>query len=362
MKREHVFLVAVWFSIAVVFVLFGKLILPFIVPMAWAVILAIMWSPVHRTLSKRVRPPGLAAALSTLAVALVIIAPATYISVLLVQEATGVYEKFSAESVSATMDELGTRIDPIIRSWGQRLSGFVDLSSWDFRTIVTRVAGKANDWAGKYASSMATNIGKVILQFFLMLVTIYYFFKDGQVFKKALTESIPLSNSRSDELMAQITGVIKSAIFGSLVVAAIQGAIGGLLFAILGLPSPILWGGVMMFFALIPLLGAFVVYIPAALVLFTDGSPVKAGILLVVGIGVVSQIDNILRPLLMAGRTNLHPLLLFFSILGGVSAFGPVGLVAGPVIAALFVVILDVYRSEVGGAAAAKPTGSSDKN
>lgn len=358
MKRENVFLVAVWLSIAVVFFLFGKMILPFVAPIAWAVVLAVTWNPLHRALAKKVRHPGLAAALSTMAVALVIIAPAAYIGVLLVDEAKTVYERFTVGQSSTTIDELATRFDPIIQTWGAKLSGFVDVSGWDFRTIVTNIAGKVNGWVAKYAASMLANIGKVTLQFFLMLVSIYYIFKDGELFKERLKEAIPLSNNRSEDLMAHITEVMKSAIFGTLVVAAIQGAIGGVLFLVLGLPSPILWGAVMMFFALIPLLGAFVVYIPAAIVLLVGGSYVKATILLVAGVGVVSQIDNFLRPLLMAGRTKIHPALLFFAILGGVSAFGFVGLVAGPVIAALLVVILDVYRQEVGSTIGARPAGA----
>ncbi len=362
MKREHVFLVAVWLLIAIVFVLFAKMILPFITPVAWAVVLAVTWNPLHKALAKRVRPPGLAAALSTAAVALVIVAPATYIGVQVVDEATAVYERFQTGTTSTTIDELATRFDPVIQAWSSKLSGFIDTSSWDFRTIVTGVAGKVNEWVAEHAADTLANVGKVILQFFLMLVTMYYIFKDGLLFKQRLKESIPLSNTRSEELMDHITEVLKAAIFGSLVVAAIQGAIGGLLFLVLGLPSPILWGAVMMFFALIPLLGAFVVYIPAAVVLLIDGSYIKAIVLLVAGIGIVSQIDNFLRPLLMAGRTKIHPLLLFFAILGGVSAFGFVGLVVGPVIAALFVVILDVYRQEVGETIGAKPLGSPPAN
>lgn len=358
MKRESVFLVAVWLCIAVVLALFGKMILPFITSAAWAVVLAVTWHPLHRALAKRIRPPGLAAAMSTAAVALVIIAPSTYVGVLIIDEAKAAYEHFQGGASSTTIDELATRFDPVIQAWSSKLSGFIDTSGWDFRAMVTGIAAKVNEWAAKHAATTLANVGKVILQFFLMLVTIYYIFKDGVLFKQRLIESIPLSNARSEELMHHITEVLKSAIFGSLVVAAIQGGLGALLFLVLGLPSPILWGAVMMFFALIPLLGAFVVYIPAALVLLMDGSYIKAVILLAAGIGIVSQIDNFLRPMLMAGRTKIHPLLLFFSILGGVSAFGFVGLVAGPVIAALVVVILDVYRREVGETIGSKPAGA----
>lgn len=361
MKRENVFLVAVWLSISVVFILFYKMIVPFVAPIAWAIVLVVSWNPIHRQLAEKVRPRGIAAAISTVTVALVILAPAAYIGTTLIREASGLYEHFQTGAASRVMDELSTRFDPVIHSWGSKLSGFIDVSGWSFRSLLTDIAARVNEWAVRHSAAMLANMGRVTLQFFLMLVTIYYLFKDGAVFKDRLKEAIPLSNKRSEELMAHMTEVLRSAIFGTLVVAAIQGAIGGLLFLILGLPSPILWGAVMAFFALIPVLGAFVVYIPAALILLAEGDYVKAVILLVAGVGIVSQIDNFLRPLLMAGRTKIHPLLLFFAILGGVSAFGFVGLVAGPVVAALMVVILDVYRQEVGDPIGGRPAGSASQ-
>jgi len=344
-KREWLFLAALLTFIIGVFVLFYKLIVPFFAPIAWAVILVVTCNPAHQWLAVRIRSRGLAALLSTIAVAILILGPAVWLVMTLVGEARNLYEWIqSGELTSQTISELASRIDPFIESLGKKLGGFIDISKWDFQTVAFNLVGKLSKWIIDNTTATLANIGKVALQFLMMLLTMYYLFKDGAPLVESVKSSIPLPQARAGQMMSHVTDVVRATIYGGLVVAAIQGALGGVLFWILGLPSPALWGAVMGFFALIPLLGAFVVYIPAALILLAGGFYVKAVILLAVGIGLVSQIDNVLRPALISGRTQMHPLLLFFSIAGGVSVFGLLGLVLGPVVAALFVSLFEVYR------------------
>ena len=179
----------------------------------------------------------------------------------------------------------------------------------------------------------------------------YYLFKDGDKMVEQVRESIPLPKDRARQMLEEVTGVVRATIYGGLLVAAIQGALGGLIFWILGVPSPVFWGTVMGFLSLIPVLGAFIVFIPAAGILALSGFYIKAIILLAFGFGVVSQIDNFLKPMFISGRTQLHPLLLFFSILGGLQVFGFLGIVLGPVVAALFVGVFDLYRGTLREAA-----------
>lgn len=344
-KREWVFLAALLAFIVCVFVLFYKLIVPFFAPIAWAVIFVVTCNPAHQWLAARVRPRGLAAFISTTAVALLILGPAIWLIMTLVGEARNLYDWIqTGEWTSQAIKDLAARIDPIILELNHRLSGFVDLSKWDFQSVALSFIGKLSKWIVDNTSSGLANVGKVALQFLMMLLTMYYLFKDGASLFENVKSAIPLPGKRPGEMLSHVTDVVRATIYGGLVVAAIQGTLGGLLFWILGLPSPVLWGAVMAFFALIPLLGAFVVYIPAAIVLFAGGFYIKAIVLIAVGIGLVSQIDNILRPMLISGKTQMHPLLLFFSIAGGVSVFGLLGLVLGPVIAALFIALLEVYR------------------
>lgn len=347
-KREHVFLAALLAFIVGVFVLFYKLIVPFFAPIAWAVVFVVTCSPAHRWLAARVRPRGLAALISTTAVAVLILGPSIWLVVTLVGEARNLYEWIqSGDWTSEAIAELAHRIDPVIQTLGEKLGGFVDLSKWDFQSVALNFIGKLSKWIVDNTTATLANVGKVALQFLMMLLTMYYLFKDGAPLFENVRASIPLPRERAGQMLSHVTDVVRATIYGGLVVAAIQGTLGGLLFLVLGLPSPVLWGAVMAFFALIPLLGAFVVYVPAAIILFAGGSYVKAVVLLAVGAAVVSQIDNFLRPMLISGRTQMHPLLLFFSIAGGVSVFGLLGLVLGPVVAALFVGLFEVYRMTI---------------
>ena len=204
--------------------------------------------------------------------------------------------------------------------------------------------GGVSGFIVRNTTSVLANIGEAGFHFVLMLLTMYYLFKDGDGLMERLRDSISLPDDRATSMLKHITDVIRATIYGGLVVAFVQGTLGGLLFLILGVRSPVFWGAVMGFLSLIPFLGAFLVYIPAALIFIVGGSYIKGLVLLIFGIGVVSQIDNFLRPLLISGRTEMHPLLLFFSIAGGLSVFGLLGLVMGPVIAAIFVAIFDLYR------------------
>ncbi len=344
-KREWIFLAALLAFIVAIFVLFYKLIVPFFAPIAWAIVIVVTCNPAHQWLAARIRPRGLAAFISTTAVAVLILGPSVWLIVTLVGEARNLYEWIqTGEFTSQTISELASRIDPFVQSLGEKLGGFVDVSKWDFQSVAFTFVGKISKWIVDNTSAALANIGKVALQFLMMLLTVYYLFKDGHALADSVRSSIPLPVKRTGQMLEHVSDVVRATIYGGLVVAGIQGTLGGLLFWILGLPSPVLWGAVMGFFALIPLLGAFVVYIPAALVLLAGGSYIKAIILLAIGIGVVSQIDNVLRPMLISGKTQMHPLLLFFSIAGGVSVFGLLGLVLGPVIAALFIAIFEVYR------------------
>ncbi len=346
-KRETIFAAALIALILGVFVLFYKLIAPFFTPIAWAVILVVTVNPLHQKIQARVRPRGLAAFISTFGVALLILGPATYLIVTLFGEAARLYDWLQGNWTSDTIRVLASRIDPIIQTLAAKLEGLIDLSKVDFQTIAINMLGKLTKFIADHGSATLANLGKVALQFLMMLLTMYYLFKDGSTLFDKVKSSIPLPEARSDAMLTHITDVVRATIHGGLVVAGLQGFLGGILFLILGLPSPALWGAVMGFFALIPLLGAFVVYVPAAIILFAGGFYWKGTILLAVGIGLVSQIDNVLRPLLISGRTQLHPLLLFFAFAGGVSVFGLLGLVLGPVVAALFVGIFEVYRMAI---------------
>jgi predicted PurR-regulated permease PerM len=172
----------------------------------------------------------------------------------------------------------------------------------------------------------------------------YYLFRDGERLRAAAYDIMPLSDDKAHEILNRTGEVIGASVYGVLVIAVVQGVLGGLAFWVLGLPSPLLWGVVMIFLSMIPMLGAFIVWVPAAIYLVLTGDWGKAIMLAVWGALVIGSVDNFLRPKLVGERTRLHELLVFFSVLGGLQVFGVLGIVLGPVIVAITIALLDVLR------------------
>jgi predicted PurR-regulated permease PerM len=340
-KRETLFAAALLLLMAAVFVLFYRVMAPFFVPLAWGAILVVSVQPLYSPLRARFRRAGVPALIMTAVVSLLIIGPIVYLVAALVGEASGLYDKMQTSIAENQFDWINLRNHPLVQGVIQRLDGIIDTSQWNLQDAVANLLKQASGFVVSNTAVLVTNIGRAILQFVLILLTMYYLFKDGDILIEQVRESIPLSAERVGQMLTEVTGVVRATIYGGLVVAALQGALGGLMFWILGIPSPVFWGAVMAF---LPVLGAFIVFIPAAGILALSGFYIKAIILLAFGIGVVSQIDNVLKPLLISGRTELHPLLLFFSILGGLEVFGFLGIVLGPVVAAVFVGVFELYR------------------
>lgn len=343
-KREVLFAAAVLILMAAVFVLFYKIMEPFFIPIAWSVILVVTIHPLNKWAVAKYRRPNLVALILTILVFIVIIAPLSYLGIALVSEATNLYERAQESLSGETLSWVDLRNHPIVQDILTRLDAVVDTSQWDLKSAVSEALQSVSGFLVSNTAKFLTNVGVAIFHFALIILTIFYLFRDGDGLMGTVRDSIPLPPERADQILARLTDVVRATIYGGLVVAAVQGTLGGLMFWILGIPSPVFWGTVMGFFSLLPFIGAFVVYIPAAIMLALAGQYVEAIVMITFGTVVVSQIDNLLRPMLISGRTHIHPLLMFFSILGGIQVFGFLGLVLGPVVAAIFVGVFDVYR------------------
>ncbi len=190
---------------------------------------------------------------------------------------------------------------------------------------------------------IAKGFSKFIFGLIVTLFATYYFFKDGESIKKTLLDFLPIPKYDRDTFFSRLEEMIKATIYGGVVIAVVQGLLGGLAFWILGIPSPLVWGMVMVLCAFIPFGGTGLVWVPGSIYLILSGSYIKAVILVVYGVMFIGTIDNLLRPYLMSSRTNIHPLLLFFSVMGGISAFGIIGIFAGPLIMALAIAFYELY-------------------
>jgi predicted PurR-regulated permease PerM len=312
---------------------------PFIEVLMWAAVLVVAFYPVHRRLLARTKRPGTSALLSCLLVVLTILLPLTLITIALVHELSGFAENLKA-NVSALLDPNSPVTGRFLR-WLEQYVNVEPLRSQDF--LAERLKGMGGAIAGRTLGFVGGIVGAVIETFFVIF-TMYYLFRDGNRIVSALPDVLPLERAQSEKILARTREVISASLYGVLVIASIQGALGGLAFWVLGLPSPLVWAVVMILLSMIPMAGAFIVWVPAAIFLAVSGFWVKAIILTVWGTLVIGTVDNFLRPKLVGEKTKLHELFIFFSVLGGLKVFGILGIVLGPVVLAITLALLEVFR------------------
>lgn len=319
-----------------------RLALPFLPPLVWALTLAVVFAPFHRWLESRLRRPNLAAGVSVLVIGMIVVGLATFVGQRLVMEAAR-----GAQTIQQRVESRDWRraieTRPRIAFIADTIEKQIDLSG----TVQTLAIWMTNTAAAIVKGSVFQGLG-VLLTFYLL----FFFIRDRRAAILALRSLLPLSGLEMDRLLDRTADTIVATVYGTLAVSAVQGLLGGLMFWWLGLPTPLLWGAVMATLAVLPLLGAFVVWVPAALLLALDGSFGKALILTVWGMVVVGGIDNLLRPLLSGSRLKLHTVLAFMSVVGGLVLFGPAGLILGPVVLTATMVLLEIWRARTVATAA----------
>ncbi|HEX8148289.1 MAG TPA: AI-2E family transporter [Pyrinomonadaceae bacterium] len=330
-----------------------KMLQPFIEVVLWAVVLVIVFFPIHKRIQARVGSPGWSAVLSCLLVIFVILVPLTLLTFAVVNELSDFAQMLqpkpdgtggAAGAAAGLFDPNSPYLGPAVRWVGQ----YVDVSKLGSQEFIAeRLKGVSGAIASRTLGFVGGAVGFVVEVFFVIF-TMYYLFRDGERLRAAAYDMMPLSGPQAREILDRTGEVIGASVYGVLIIAIIQGVLGGLAFWVLGLPSPLLWGVVMIFLSMIPMLGAFIVWVPAAIYLALTGHWVKAVVLAVWGGLVIGSVDNFLRPKLVGERTRLHELLVFFSVLGGLQVFGVLGIVLGPVIVAITIALLDVLRQADG--------------
>jgi predicted PurR-regulated permease PerM len=311
---------------------------PFLASLAWAAIFAAFFFPRYKRLEARLgRSP--AAAICTIAVTIIIIVPFVLVSITFIQEAA---QTIGRIDLGANSSKGLARVQHAWmwaqrQRWGQNLDTFEDF----LKTATTWLGGIV----ATGAAVLLKNFVVVIINLVIMLFALFFFFRDGEAIMNRVRRILPFEASFRDRRIAEAGELVRASIAAGLVVALVQGTFGGIAFAILGLGAPIFWGVMMAFFALLPL-GAWVIWGPVAGWLLLTGQIGRAIALVAIGAGVVGVIDNILRPLLMSGRTQMNGLLVFISLLGGLATFGLLGLVLGPIIMATTISFVDAYATE----------------
>jgi predicted PurR-regulated permease PerM len=310
--------------------------LPFLSALVWALALAVVCAPFHRWVEAKVRRSNLAAFVSVLAIGVVVLGLSTFVMQRLVQEASKGANLITTKIQSGEWKlafEANPRLAPLV-GWMERLN---------LPEALTAFAGWVSTTVGALVKGSAVAVLVLLLTFYLL----FFLLRDRQMALRALRSLAPLSAPEIDRLCRRVGETIHATIYGTVVVSAVQGLLGGLMFWWLGLPNPLLWGVVMAVVAVVPVLGAFVVWVPAAVFLVVNGSWIKGLILAAWGVVVVSSADNLLLPILVGKRLRLHTVIVFISAVGGLVLFGAAGLVLGPVVFTITKELLAVWRNRL---------------
>ncbi|HWP44418.1 MAG TPA: AI-2E family transporter [Blastocatellia bacterium] len=317
---------------------------PFIRPFLSAVVIAVVFFPVHARLARLVASPSLAALISTVLVILIVVLPAVLIGIAFYKEAASLYSYLDQKSEES--GGLGTYVMRLIEGPMRWLSQYVDVSQFNLGEWLRSRLQSITQFLVNEAGGLLGNITLFLINSVIALFTLFFLFREGRSMRRRAAAILPLSSEQVDRLFTGIENTIIATVYGGIVVAIAQGFLTGLALWITGIHSPVLWGVVAAFFALLPLVGTAVVWIPAAIYLFATGSWGKGLFLIAWGAAFVGTVDNFLRPYLMSGRVRMHTLLIFFAVFGGVQAFGFLGLFIGPVILAVTITVLGMLRDE----------------
>jgi predicted PurR-regulated permease PerM len=296
---------------------------PFLPSLAWAVVFAMLFYGVHAELRPRLGP-NRAALATTLMAAILIVAPAVTLVSVFAREVPQVVER--VRTVTPTSPAQIQRLWNVVRE--RSPIGLPEDPTELIRDGVQRALTFLAPRAGAVVADLFATIGSL----FVMLFALFFLLRDGETLGGQVRELLPLPDRERDRLMRETRDLVIASVGAGLLVAAAQGALGGLAFLIVGIPGPVIWGAVMAFCSLIPIVGAALVWVPATLWLLLSGQIWQGVTLALFGVFGISMADNVLRPLLLAGRTSASGLVVFLGILGGAAAFGFIGLVIGPII------------------------------
>jgi predicted PurR-regulated permease PerM len=312
---------------------------PFITVLEWAAVLVIVFYPVHKRLAKKIKRRGLSALLSSLLVIVILVLPLTFLTMALTNELAG-----AARNLPAQVAQLMDPEAPITGKVSKWIHDHIAVEAARSQEFVVEQLKTAGAVLLGQSLGLVGNILNAIVRAFFVIITMYYLFRDGDKIVRALPGALPLSNHQSEAILARVNQVVSASVYGVVTIAMLQGLLAGLAFWMLGVPSPILWAVVLAFVCMIPIAGSFFVWLPASIYLMLTGHWTKAILLILWGALVISTIDNFLRPKLIKNQTKLHELFVFFSVLGGMSVFGLLGIVLGPVVLAITLGLLDTFK------------------
>lgn len=332
--------------LAVVSLLMAVIVWPFAQPLLWAGLAAIMFQPLYRRVLRRLRGRrNPAAGLSLLIIFALVLVPAAWIASMVVNQALVLVATLQREPI-----DLAALFDSVYAALPAPAREAVDQSGWaDLATIQTRIQELLTESAGMIATQ-AVSIGSGALSFFLAfgvgLYVMFFLLRDGERIGRTVLCAVPVERSISDRLAERFLGIVRATIKGTGVVALVQGALTWIALMIAGVPSALLFAVVTVFFALVPVIGAGAVWLPAGVWLLVTGATWQGLFVLVTGFFIISSADNVLRPILVGRDTGIPDWIILVTTLGGLSLVGFSGIVLGPLVAGLFLASWSILREQ----------------
>jgi len=339
--HDKTFLLLLFFVSA----MFGWLLWPFYGAVFWGAILAILFTPLHRRLQTRMGTRRNVAALTTLVLCLVIaVLPVALIASALVQEGASLYARIKSGdlNVGANFEQVINALPSSVRQLLASL-GLADIPS--LQAKLSAGAMQASQYLATKMFSIGQNTFQFVVSFGVMLYLLFFLLRDGSNLARRVRQAIPLSDTHKRHLFHKFTTVVRATVKGNVVVAVVQGTLGGLTFWGLGIQGSLLWGVLMAFLSLLPAVGAALIWGPVAIYFLITGEYIQAAVLIGIGVLVIGMVDNLLRPILVGKDTQMPDYIVLISTLGGMALFGLNGFVIGPLVAALFMAAWDLFAT-----------------
>jgi predicted PurR-regulated permease PerM len=313
-----------------------RIVEPFLIPLAWSAVLAIFFTPLHARIEKRLKPTQ-AALVSTLGVTFLLVVPSLILTAYTAKQAVDATAK-----AQAALTHQGSGAADRAESWlKSKLPA--SLQETDFSEQLRQGAERAASYLASRLTGLLKNLVTFFVDLFLMLFALFFMFRDGHEVVRGARHLLPFDSDIQSEMLEESRELIFASVAVALVIAAMQGALGGLAFTVVGISSPLFWAVLIGFFSLVPVVGSALIWVPGAIWIGLNGHWGKAIVIVAICGGVAGVADNIVRPLLLRNRTRLNELLLFVSVLGGIEVFGLLGIVAGPTIMAAAMGVFRVY-------------------
>jgi predicted PurR-regulated permease PerM len=340
-SNNRFYVLALFFLAAVLGYLTYEILKPFLSPIAWAIVLSTVFYPLYVFIQRFVKLKTLASLISILVILVVILGPFSYLTYVLTQELMSLSDYLQSSSSDPLKSIMQHEL--VGKAIYKGLSVFHMTEKEFMKTVADNVSALGKQAVGMIRGGLS-NVISGFISFIFMILTIFFLFTDGPNLLEKISMYMPFSKTQRERLIKQTRDIVVSTIYGGVTVAVIQGLIGGITFAILGISSPVVWGLAICITSFIPLVGTFLIWGPAAAYLAFGGAIWKGIALVIVGVAGISSVDNFLRPLIIRDRVKMPLLAIFFGIFGGIQLFGFVGFIMGPLVLALFISMIQILR------------------